>query len=194
MSILVIDCETTSVQPNTARLVQIAAYHMDTDFTHLGSLNAIIYPEGFEIPAEAAAIHGIDTDTSRQRGSPLSDVLDRLLALSVSAASGSTTGRLVAHNLNYDYTVLGNELRHCGLAAYALSELLPFCTMHALTDRCRLLGRYGKYKWPRLGEAYQYCYNRPPPDTYTAHTAMGDVLACRDIYIHGCREGWWSCK
>jgi DNA polymerase-3 subunit epsilon len=53
----------------------------------------------------------------------------------------------------------------------------------------KLPGRYpGKYKWPNLAEAHRFCLGRDFDD---AHSAMGDVLACRDIYIHGRTEGWW---
>jgi DNA polymerase III epsilon subunit-like protein len=191
VSILIIDTETTGPIPSKARLVQVAAYHMDNDFTHLESLNEIVYPQGFEIPDEAARIHGITTAEARRRGSPLRAVLDRLLVLANSAVSDLHQGWLVAHNLSYDYEVLGQELARCGLSFGPLAELLPMCTMKAMTQRCALPGKWGKFKWPRLGEAFAHCGLELLPE-HAAHTAMGDVLACRDIYIHGCRSEWWT--
>lgn len=191
MSILVVDCETTGRDPRTARLVSLAAYHMDSDFRFLEQLDEVIFPQGFDIPPEASAIHGITTAEARRRGSPLRASLDRLLALASSAVSDLYDGWLVAHNLRYDYEVLGGELARCGLGYGPLAELLPHCTMHTMTQRCALPSRFkGKYKWPSLAEAYSYCFNESSPNG--AHTAMGDVLTCRDIYIHGCREGWWG--
>jgi DNA polymerase-3 subunit epsilon len=199
VSILIIDTETTGVNPREARIVQLAAYHMGDGpaWPFLGQLNEIIRPQGFMIPEEATAIHGIDQDTALRKGRPLASVLDQLHALAVEAFSDNLDPWLVAHNLNYDFAVLCHEFERIGASSYALTRLFPMCTMQAMTRRCNLPGKYpGKPKWPKLQEAYTFCF----PEGYTstdiaqAHTAMGDVLKCRDIYKHGWEQGWWGSK
>lgn len=197
MTLLIVDCETTGKDPKSARLVQLAALHMESQppWTFLRQVNCIVYPDGFTVPVEASAIHGISDERARREGRPLRAVLDDLTSLSVDAASDLYQGWLVAHNLTYDHTVLCQELDRCGLSPFALSALLPLCTMKSMTQRCNLRGKYpGKPKWPTLHEAYIHCYGQPPDESAlgAAHSAMGDVLACRDIYIHGWKQEWWG--
>jgi DNA polymerase III epsilon subunit-like protein len=198
VTVLIIDCETTGVNPKEARLVQLAAYHMAAEppWTFLRQVNAIVRPEGFDIPAGASEIHGISTERARREGRHLGEVLDELLSLALDAsADPGRAGWLVAHNLTYDATIINCELDRAGLSIFALAELLPFCTMRSLETRCKLPGRWpGKFKWPTLHEAYRHCFGASPDveKLGAAHSAMGDVLACRDIYIHGFEQGWWG--
>ena len=194
MTIIIFDVETTGRDPRQARLVQIAALHLADDFTTLGSLNEIVIPQGFDIPPETTAIHGIDTETARRKGIPLHEALDRFIGLLEAADARMLAGRLVAHNFQYDHTVCLYEFERAGRQLEILGQLQPFCTMKSMTERCGLPGRYGKPKWPTLNEAYIHCFNQLPDEDergHAAHSAMGDVLSCRDIFVHGVEQGWW---
>jgi DNA polymerase III epsilon subunit-like protein len=72
-----------------------------------------------------------------------------------------------------------------------VSNLRPFCTMRAMTPRCRLPSRRrGEFKWPKLEEAYEHVFGTKPPAA-AAHTALGDVTACRELFAEGRRREWW---
>lgn len=52
---------------------------------------------------------------------------------------------IIIHNLNFDISFLPKTP--------AFSSFSWWCSMTGLTDFCRLPGKRGSYKWPRMGEA-----------------------------------------
>jgi DNA polymerase-3 subunit epsilon len=209
--LLFIDTETSGLpdfslpvdHPSQPHIVQIAAWlgewrevlNRDADYVedvvHVASLNAIIRPTDWTIHPRAEAVHGITLERARAVGEDLTDVLRRLFEL-VALADGDGLGihgTLVAHNLPFDHRMLLRECAPLRVDPTSLGRLKPFCTMRALTARMKLPGRHpGQYKWPNLTEAHKFCLGRDFDDK---HSAMGDVLACRDIYLHGRTEEWW---
>jgi DNA polymerase III epsilon subunit-like protein len=204
--ILLVDTETSGLpdaslpitHPSQPRVVQLAAYlaadEADGTLRHVSSLNAVIRPNGWEVGASALRVHGITTEYALAFGEPLSDVVARLIDLLTRADELSGAGRLVAHNATFDTRMLLAELQHCGADVTLLGALRPFCTMRALTTRMKLPGRHpGQYKWPNLDEAYRFTFGADvPTETGARHTAMTDLLACRDIFIRGRANGWWT--
>lgn len=65
----------------------------------------LIRPDGFEIPAESTAIHGISTPEAMEEGEPLKDVLTHLLR------DMSPASLVVGFNISYDADILGEECR-----------------------------------------------------------------------------------
>lgn len=202
---LFIDTETSGLpdfnlpvnHPAQPHIVQIAAWlgddksMVDGDIRYEASLDAVIRPTDWTIHPKAAAVHGITLERARAVGEDLRDVLRRLYELVALADEDGlgVHGTLVAHNLSFDHRMILRDSECAGIDPTSLSRLRPFCTMRALTARMRLPGRHpGQYKWPSLSEAHQFCLGRDFDD---AHTAMGDVLACRDIYLHGRSQEWW---
>lgn len=197
MSIVLFDTETTGRDPRSARIVQIAAYLMEATppFRFISELNVIVRPQGFTVPPETTAIHGITHAEAMRRGIPLPDALDKFNTILEAAHENMSAGRLVAHNFNYDNIVVMSEYARMGRDIAFLASFKPMCTMLSMQARCALPGRYGKPKWPKLHEAYMHCFNQLPDEDergYRAHSAMGDVLSVRDIFIHGYHEGWWE--
>jgi DNA polymerase III epsilon subunit-like protein len=178
--ILFYDTETTGKaqmnrpadDPAQPRIVQLAAILVDESAEtpeEVGQLSVIIQPDGFVIPSEASAIHGITTETALKYGvseSAALHVFDQMLMRAEAA---------VAHNAAFDKLVLsrGSNSRAGKLAN-------SFCTMLAMMDQCKLPGRYGSYKWPKLQEAYQHCFGC---EFEGAHDALTDVRACKDVYF-----------
>lgn len=68
---------------------------------------------GVEIPAEAAAIHGFDTDHCRTYGRPAAQVVAEVV--DVLASLVSTGVPLVAMNARFDFTILDREARRHGV-------------------------------------------------------------------------------
>lgn len=207
--LLFIDTETSGLpdfslpvdHPSQPHIVQLAAWlgewdeaggsDISPELRHHSSLNAIIRPTDWTIHPAAERVHRISLERARAMGEDLADVLQRLYELVAAADHDGlgVHGTLVAHNLSFDNRMLLRESAAANIDPAPLSRLRPFCTMRALTPRMRLPGRHpGNYKWPRLDEAHRFCFGRDFDD---AHSAMGDVLACRDIYTHGYSEGWW---
>jgi DNA polymerase III subunit epsilon len=157
---------------NWPRIVQIAWLLTDRQGTTHQAVEAIIRPEGFSIPADAARVHGITTARAIAEGQPLPQVLNQFLAALRQADT------LIAHNLAFDEKVLGAELLRCGLPN-PLPIQRRHCTMEASTALCQLPGRYG-YKWPRLDELHRHLFGRGMD---AAHNALVDVEACARCFF-----------
>lgn len=178
--LLFFDCETTGLprtryfSPEVAedwpRLVQLAWARYDTQGRSEEARSHIIRPEGFHIPAEATAIHGITHARAVRDGRDLGEVLDEFLAAAALPAT-----MLVAHNLSYDTGVIGSELVR-SRRPLGFLELPGICTMKNTTELCQLTrpGGYG-YKWPTLEELHVYCFGHSYDG---AHDAASDLEAC----------------
>jgi len=165
--------------PMQPRIVQLAAVLFDDDGAECGSLNAIIKPEGWTIPADASAIHGITTERALKCGIPI------MSALAVFSNFLHLADTLVAHNLDFDELVVSADLvRLPNPGAQKcfdrLAEIATFCTMKNTTQICQLPGNYGDFKWPKLTEAHKHLFGT---DVEGAHDAMADVRACARIYF-----------
>lgn len=202
--------------PSQPHIVQLAAYLANDDETcdHVASVNAVIKPRGWTISPGAQAVHRLALDYCYAFGEEIEDVLTRVVdlckqancAVSVNDPIGDATSQivstttissLVCHNFDFDYRMLLRDIATSKLSSprdtiAALSALRPFCTMRSMTNICKLPGRSrGQYKWPKLSEAYEFMFNTlPSPEA--AHTAMGDVLTCRSIFVEGRKRAYWK--
>lgn len=198
--LLFIDTETTGLvnfrlpvdHPSQPHIVQLAAMlcEDDADATPVEVFQAIIKPDGWEIQAEAEAIHGISLDYAYKFGERLEHVLENLY--SMVRTVDDNFGRLVGHNVSFDIRMIIRDATTVGdFDGRFINNLRPFCTMRAMTGICRLPSRVrGQYKWPKLEEAHLHIFGQKPPET-DAHTALGDTRACRDIFVEGRRREWW---
>jgi DNA polymerase-3 subunit epsilon len=174
------DCETTGLpriryfSPEAVedwpRLVQIAWARYDSRGNRGEARCHIIRPEGFRIPEDATRIHGITQERAIQQGRGLAEVLDEFLE----AAERPATV-LVAHNLEYDFGVVGGELVRQNRPLRFL-EIPGICTMKSTTELCRLTrpGGFG-FKWPTLEELHTYVFGHAYDG---AHDAARDLEAC----------------
>jgi len=152
---------------NWPRLVQLAWVLTDAEGTELEAEEHIIRPDGFDIPDDAARVHGISTIRARAEGVEIGGVL---LAFTAAIDRADT---LVAHNMSFDEPVMGAEFLRAGLGNPV--PIRPrVCTMEGSTEFCRLPGRYG-YKWPTLDELHRTLFETPVDG---AHQALVDVRAC----------------
>lgn len=207
---LFIDTETTGKydfklpldHPSQPHLVQLAAYLAEDDTDtgdrcrHVASLNEIVRPELYRsIEPGAEAVHGISLERATALGKPVHEVLDQLMRLVEHADRSMLDGRFIAHNTAFDLRILMSTLTRAGREhdAITLNTLKPFCTMQSLTTRMRLPNKWNNgrsFKWPTLDEAYAFCFGRPISDR-EKHSAMVDLLACKDIFEHGRAQEWW---
>jgi DNA polymerase III epsilon subunit-like protein len=202
--LLFLDTETTGLwnpnqawdhpsQPNLVQLAMMLCYD-DPDCTQQRTLNVIIRPEpDWEWGAKAEAFHRITRERALALGEPLQTVVERALALMVEADEDGLGGRVIAHNIQFDTNLMMRAIALCDRNPTTYTILHPFCTMRALTTRMALPSRLpGRPKWPTLDEAFAFACPVCATDPEQRHTAMGDLLMCRDIFTTGRQHGWWS--
>ncbi|MEC4016021.1 3'-5' exonuclease [Streptomyces sp. H27-D2] len=167
------DIESTSTDPETARIVsacvvQAGGGHPVQSAVWLSDV------DGEEIPAEAAAIHGISTERARAEGADLREVVEQLLgALGQVALSGVP---IVAMNARYDLTVLDREARR-----YGMTPLDGRTSGVRVIDPFVIDKQFDKYR-PGSRKLTALCkHYRVPLDS--AHSADADAIAA-------CRVAW----
>lgn len=159
-------------------IVEVAAKLINvTTREVLATLNTIVKPDGWVIPDEVAAIHGITTEKALAEGRPEAEVLTEILSMWRQA------NFRVAHNQSFDERIVriaikrfkseevaeewkAGEKQCTGLITKPLMQLLP-------------KNRFG-YKMPKLEEAYEFYTGKKLEG---AHRAMTDVDACIDVYF-----------
>lgn len=99
-----VDLETTSPDPQTARMVTAAVAFVGGDEdTHT---TVILADPGVEIPEGATAIHGVTTEHARAHGLPSRTAVARVLAALHQRPAGAV---VVCMNARFDLTVLERE-------------------------------------------------------------------------------------
>jgi len=186
MTYLFFDTETTGLpdkrlpfdHSGQPRICQIAAVEIDDERRTMTEINFLIKPDGWVIPEEASAIHGISQAAAEKYGIKVEG------AMSIMRRLISRSKTVVAHNLEFDNWMLTRET---GAAGWTDLSLKGFCTMKKSidvvkcppTDKMIKAGMTG-FKKPSLTESYRHFFSR---DFYGAHDAMADVRACREVYF-----------
>lgn len=177
---LVFDTETTGL--GNCRLVQVAGILVDKDWVEQTSFSFMVKPDGFEIPAEAAAIHRITTERATAYGIPLRTVL------SVFNNSILCAEEVWAFNAPFDFRVINDEFKNIGQES-RLQDVS--CAMKACQGILQIPNpRGGGYKWPKLAEAYAFFFDGAVIEG--AHDALADVRAT--VKVIRAIEDWREAK
>ena len=164
-------------------IVQLAALLTDDDGTERASVNLIVAPDGWNIPAETSAIHGIDEIMALRCG------VSETMAFSCWDRLGRLAPTHVAHNIGFDWMMMEiAEARLGQRMSAATAAAARICTMTSAapivnlppTDRMRAAGRTGP-KSPKLSECVQHFFSE---EMIGAHDAMVDVRACARVFFH----------
>ncbi|MBS0279193.1 MAG: 3'-5' exonuclease [Proteobacteria bacterium] len=158
-------------------IVELYAALADAESGHIvDELHAIVKPEGWTIPDDVAAVHGITTERATLEGQPEALVFTRFLQMHARAKER------VGHNESFDARIMriAHKRYRSDEEADAFKAAPAFCTMRAMTDHCKLPGKRGGYKFPSLSEAYQHFFGRPLEG---AHSARTDALAAGKLYF-----------
>lgn len=177
------DLETTSADSEDARIVTASLLGVrpqrgttpDGDphrWITLDRLGWFANP-GIEIPAQAAAIHGITTEKARAEGDPAHLVVR---AISVALAEYIHDGvPLVIMNAPYDLTVLDRELTRHGLPSLVdLAGAEPIVIDPLVLDKHEDQWRRGRRTLTHLSEHYGIPLEG-------AHIASADALAAMKV-------------
>ena len=151
---------------NWPRLVQLAYLLYDNQGNQINGGDVIIQPNGFLIPSEASAIHGITTEKANREGIAVESVL-RDFQILIDQAD-----QLVAHNMSFDEKIMGAEFLRNRMPD-SIATKKKICTMQRSTNFCAIDGPYG-YKWPKLSELHYKLFNTGFEE---AHNAAVDINA-----------------
>lgn len=161
--------------PQTPNIVSLAVIVDDAQNNTLAEYYRIIKPEGFVIPPEATAVHGISHDQALAEGIPLYQAIWEMERLMVHAS------KLVAFNHKFDRLVLKGAYHRLGLTP-RIRHMEPVCTMLKSVNLAKVPNTNGRrgYKWPKLEEAYRAFFG----EEFNAHHALDDTKASRRVYGH----------
>lgn len=180
------DFKAPSEASHQPHIVQLAACLVDLDTRHtIASMDVIVRPDGWTIPDEVAAVHGITTDHALAFGIPEEMAVAMLLEL--------WGQRLrVAHNEQFDARIvriaqMRFPLAHPEPQQIAWKNGQAECTARLATpivampptEKMKAVGRF-HHKTPNLGEAYRHFTGQ---ELQNAHSAMADVQACMTVYF-----------
>lgn len=195
---LVFDVETTGVPPRRMpptdpaypRLVEVAMVLLDEATGKVEATAALVVaPDGFEVPDEAAAVHGITTAVAREAGVPVR------VALAVLTNLRRRATRLVGHNVLFDVNLIWSELHRLeqdGAVLFPTTGLR--CTAElgepvaALPPTPRMIevGFGNKNKKPTLAELHVALFGTGFDG---AHRALSDVHATIACWLELRRRG-----
>ena len=177
------DFKAPSESAHQPHIVQLAALLVDMDTREtIQSMDVIIRPDGWTIPEEVAAVHGITTEHAAEVGIPEHLAVSMFMELWVGRPR-------IAHNEQFDARILRIALmRHQSKDAANIWKSGPAeCTALMATPICQIpptakmvRAGFNKLKTPNLGEAYRHFTGN---ELVNAHSAMADVMACRDVYF-----------
>lgn len=187
--VLFLDTETTGIPDRAAKwdsdymdyphVVQIAWLH------GCKAENHIIRPDGWEIPEDAQAVHGITTEYALEHGEPFAAVVDMLIA------DCHEAGLICGHNIHFDTGIIkANILRELGREYYDANDVESALYKGKRIDTMRSTMKWvdarfasGRLKFPNFGELYDRCF---PGETFGAHDALEDckaVARCLPVLI-----------
>lgn len=185
MNILFFDTETTGIPrdfkapytdvENWPRIVQIGFAVYDERGEELNAWEYYIKPNGYEIPADATAVHGITQATAMEKGAK------GWWVLGIFEEEAKGADLVVGHNIQYDVSVIGAEFVRLSQKS-PLEGKKMLCTMRAGTAYCNIPGKWGKPKWPKLDELYWTLF-RTHVEGATQHTALADCRATARCYF-----------
>lgn len=136
----------------------------------------IIKPEGWEIPEEAVAVHGITTEQAIKEGKPIEEVLGEFIGWCLNAKL------ICGHNIHFDTSIIkANILRRFGPYKYDAARVEEALYKGKRIDTMRPSMKWvdartsnGRMKFPRLEELYSRCF---PGESFPAHDALADTKA-----------------
>lgn len=176
-----------SEDPRQPHIVQIGACLVDLDSRKtISAIDLIVKPEGWSIPTDVSAIHGITTDHAMAVGIPETIAMSALVSMWLRA------NVRIGHNELFDARIIRIALKRNehtvdeafqkewknGNAECTARLSTPILKLPP-TEKMKAAGRF-HHKTPNLGEAYKHFTGK---ELIGAHSAMVDVQACMSVYF-----------
>lgn len=189
MKALIFDTETTGMvqfrkppeDPSQPDLIQLGMLLVDTvDWKPRARHSMMVQlAEGVRIDPAAFDAHGISEEDCARYG------IVPAVACSLFNQTCLQADVIVAHNLDFDVSIMKTALFRLGNKPHRLDGRQLVCTKESSTDVLKLPGKYG-YKWPTLAEAYRHYTGR---EVEGAHDALVDTEACLEVFRGLVQEG-----
>jgi DNA polymerase III subunit epsilon len=162
-----LDTETTGTDPSSSRCVEVALLLVGPDGKETTGGYETLVDCGMEIPADAAAIHGITAERVAAEGVSSRDCLEQVVVLLQRLADDRIP--VVVFNARFDWPLLAAEAARVGLRLPRVDLIDPM-----VIDRKVDRYRKGKRRLVDLAAHYEV------PLTH-AHRARGDALAAARV-------------
>ena len=180
---LIFDTETTGMveraypveHPSQPHLIQLGMLLVDLKTWSARARHSMLVklPEGQKIDPGARDAHGISEEDCASFGVPL------MVAGSLFNQCCVQADMIVAHNLEFDQSVMLTALYRLGGKPNRMDGKRLICTKEESTDVLKLPGKFDSYKWPTLGEAFEFFTGEK---LVGAHDALVDTEACLKIF------------
>ena len=180
---LIFDTETTGLPKkwkapltdfdNWPRMVQLAWQCHDEKGNFIFAKNHVITPDGYTVPEDVVAVHGITTEIAHEKGIPLKEALLDFIE-DVKKAKF-----IIGHNVEFDINIVGSELLRCEMEEI-MTTSPRLCTKIESTEYCAIRNKSGGLKSPTLTELHVKLFGVPFPE---AHNAAADVEATSRCFL-----------
>lgn len=165
----VFDLETTGIDPETARIVSAHVGVLDAEGNSISRRDWLADP-GVEIPAGAAAIHGITTERARSEGRSAPEVVEEIVAELCGLVERGIP--IVIYNAPYDLTLLRHETRRHDLGCVENALVIDPLVIDKGVDKFR--------RGKRTLTAASEFYGVPLED---AHDSAADAIAAGRVAL-----------
>jgi DNA polymerase III epsilon subunit-like protein len=155
---------------NSARIVQFSFLLCNENFEIIEERDFIIKADGFHIGN--SHIHGITNEISASRGVSFSYVAT-VLRYYVQQVS-----HIIAHNANFDISVLLSELHrlHLKSTIAVIQKKKVLCTMKHFMYKIGMVNSYG-IKYPGLADLYRHVMGRPLINPHNSKYDVANLYA-----------------
>jgi len=151
---------------DNCRAVSLSAARFSQRGRIIKTFDAIIRPDGFVIGEDSTAIHGITHERAMREGRPFVEVFWEFMDF-----IGPRTKTLVAHNAQFDVSVLHSEILRNNLPMQLLDDFVFRCTLELYKKRFMGTIKLTKLYEDIFGEQFD-----------NAHNSLADSIACGKVY------------
>jgi DNA polymerase-3 subunit epsilon len=192
--ITVFDTETTGRfinnlpidHPSQPRMVSLAAVAFSEDGQQeIHSSQYIIKPDGFVIPPEATAVHGITHEFAMEHG------LDARVVIATFTHVYVKSRLAMTFNWEFDSNMVRRECSHYNMPTEWFSRAKGRCVMLAASAAMKLPNEHGYpgYAWPKLAAAYEWFFKQKLEG---AHNSMVDTRSAAWLAFGMRNNGYWD--
>lgn len=169
LALLAVDLETTGLSVTHDSILSVGVVPVDRGRVDLGRARRWLVAHPDPDPGEAVTVHGLTHD-DLEAGRPLPEVLADLRE--------ALTGRvMIAHHAPFEIGFLRAAWRGLG------EEPPPLAAICTLRLQRRVLARAGVHEPPRGALRLWQARARFGFPAVRAHDALGDALACAELYL-----------
>ena len=158
---------------DSCRAVSLSAARFSSRGRLINTFDAIIKPADFHIGEDSTAIHGITHERAMKEGRPFTEVFWDFMDF-----IGPRTKTLVAHNAQFDMSVLQSEMIRNGIPLTQLDDWVVRCTLEMYRERFLSPIKLTNLYKDIFGEAFD-----------NAHNSLADSIACGKVYPYLLGQG-----